>query len=66
VAGSPQQVQTLVTGILATDRSQGAAYAYIMYPETMARNTAYLTTNEPRYVNELIGVPIDLSDYMGR
>jgi len=65
VAGSPQQVQTLVTGILATDRSQGAAYAYIMYPETMARNTAYLTTNEPRYVNELIGVPIDPSDFIG-
>ena len=59
VAGSAQPIQNLVTGILATDRSQGSAYAYTLYPETMARNTAYVTTNEPRYVNELIGVPID-------
>jgi hypothetical protein len=65
VAGSPQQVQNLVTGILATDRGQGSAFAYILYPETMARNTAYLTTNEPRFVNELIAVPIDPSDFIG-
>ena len=65
VAGSPQRIQTLVTGILATDRGQGAAYSYILYLETEARNTAYLTTNEPRYVNELIGVPIDPSDFIG-
>ena len=65
VAGSPQTVQTLVTGIVATDRGQGSAFAYILYPETMARNTAYLTTNEPRFVNELIGVPIDPSDFIG-
>jgi hypothetical protein len=65
VAGSPQRVQNLVTGILATDRGQASAFAYILYPETMARNTAYLTTNEPRFINELIGVPIDPSDFIG-
>ncbi len=65
VAGSPQTLQTLVTGILATDRGQGSAFSYILYPETMARNTAYLTSNEPRFVNELIGVPIDPSDFIG-
>ena len=65
VAGSPQSIQTLVTGILATDRGQGATFSYILYLETMARNTVYLTTNEPRYVNELIGVPIDPSDFIG-
>ena len=54
VAGSPQSVQTLVTGILATDRGQGAVNVYLLYPETMARNVASLTTNEPRFVNELI------------
>ncbi len=65
VAGSPQTLQTLVTGILATDRGVGAAFSYILYPETMARNTVYLTSNEPRYINELIGVPIDPSDFIG-
>jgi hypothetical protein len=65
VAGTQQPVQNLVTGILATDRGQGASYSYILYQETMARNTVYLTTNEPRYVNELIAVPIDNSDFIG-
>jgi hypothetical protein len=65
VAGSPQPIQNLVTGILATDRGQGSAFSNLLYPETMARNTAYLTTNEPRFVNELIAVPIDNSDFIG-
>src|SRR5579885_3193326 len=65
VAGSAQPAQNLVTGILATDRSQGSAFSNLLYPETMARNTAYLTTNEPRFINELIAVPIDNSDFIG-
>lgn len=65
VAGSAQPAQNLVTGILATDRSQGSAFTNLLYPETMARNTAFLTTNEPRFINELIGVPIDPSDFIG-
>src|SRR5437763_16745941 len=65
VAGSAQPAQNLVTGILATDRGQASAFSNLLYPETMARNTAYLTTNEPRFVNELIAVPIDNSDFIG-
>jgi hypothetical protein len=65
VAGTSQPVQNLVTGILATDRGQGSAFAYILYPETMARNTARIDPNEPRYINELIAVPIDPSDFIG-
>ena len=65
VAGSAQPVQNLVTGILATDRGQGSAFSYILYPETMARNTARIDPNEPRFINELIAVTIDNSDFIG-
>jgi len=65
VAGTAQPIQNLVTGVAATDRGQASAFSYLLYPETMARNTAYLTTNEPRFVNELIAVPIDNSDFIG-
>jgi hypothetical protein len=65
VAGSAQPVQNLVTGILGTDRSQGSAFAFLLYPETMARNTARIDPNEPRFINELIAVPIDNSDFIG-
>jgi hypothetical protein len=65
VAGSAQPVQNLVTGILATDRTQGTAFSYLLYPETMARNTARIDPNEPRFINELIAVPIDNSDFIG-
>jgi starch-binding outer membrane protein, SusD/RagB family len=65
VAGSAQPLQNLVTGIAATDRGQGSAFAYLLYPETMARNTARIDPNEPRFINELIAVPIDNSDFIG-
>ena len=65
VAGSQQPVQNLVTGILATDRGQASTFAYLLYPETMARNTARIDPNEPRFINELIAVPIDNSDFIG-
>jgi hypothetical protein len=65
VAGSAQPLQNLVTGVAATDRGQASAFAYILYPETMARNTARIDPNEPRFINELIAVPIDNSDFIG-
>ncbi len=65
VAGSQQPVQNLVTGIIAQDRVQGTRFAYLLYPETEARNTVRIDPNEPRYINELIGVPIDPSDFIG-
>ncbi len=65
VAGTQQPVQNLVTGILATDRGQASAFSYLLYGETMARNSARIDPNEPRYINELIAVPIDNSDFIG-
>ena len=65
VAGSSQAVQNLVTGILATDRGQASAFSYLLYGETMARNSARIDPNEPRFINELIAVPIDNSDFIG-
>jgi len=65
VAGSAQPVQNLATGIIAQDRVQGTRFAYLLYPETEARNTVRVDPNEPRYINELIGVPIDPSDFIG-
>lgn len=65
VAGSAQPVQNLVTGVIAQDRLQGTRFAYLLYPETEARNTVRIDPNEPRYINELIGVPIDPSDFIG-
>jgi len=65
VAGTAQPLQNLVTGVIANDRSDGTPYAYILYPGTMARNTVYITPNEPRFINELIAVPIDPTDFIG-
>ena len=65
VAGSAQPLQNLVTGVVAQDRIQGTRFAYLLYPETEARNTVRIDPNEPRFINELIGVPIDPSDFIG-
>lgn len=65
VAGSAQPIQNLVTGVVASDRSNGSAFSYLLYPETMARNTVRIDPNEPRFINELINVPIDNSDFIG-
>lgn len=65
VAGSAQPVQNLVTGVLAQDRSSVSAFSYLLYPEGFARNALRPDPNEPRFVSELIGVPIDPSDFIG-
>jgi hypothetical protein len=65
VAGSAQPIQNLVTGIIATDRSAAMTFGYLLYPETEARNTVRIDPNEPRFINELIAVPIDPSDFIG-
>ncbi len=65
VAGSAQPVQNLVTGIVAQDRASASAFSYLLYPETEARNTVRIDPNEPRFINELIAVPIDPSDFIG-
>ncbi|MDQ2889164.1 MAG: hypothetical protein M3R65_01245 [Gemmatimonadota bacterium] len=64
VAGTAQPVQNLVTGIIAQDRAN-IGFSYLLYPETEARNAIRIDPNEPRFINELIGVPIDPSDFIG-
>jgi hypothetical protein len=65
VAGTAQPLQNLVTGVVAQDRTQATRFAYLIYPETEARNTLRMDSNEPRYINELIAVPIDPSAFIG-
>jgi hypothetical protein len=65
VAGTAQPIQNLVTGIIAQDRASAMAFSYLLYPETEARNSVRMDTNEPRFLNELVAVPIDPSDFIG-
>ncbi|HZI41957.1 MAG TPA: hypothetical protein VFD67_09650, partial [Gemmatimonadaceae bacterium] len=65
VAGTAQPIQNLVTGVVAQDRAAAVAFSYLLFPETEARNTLRIDSNEPRYINELIAVPIDPSDFIG-
>jgi hypothetical protein len=65
VAGPVQPVQNLITGVLAQDRSAAGAFSYLLYPEGLARNALRPDPNEPRFVSELISVPIDNSDFIG-
>jgi hypothetical protein len=65
VAGTAQPIQNLVTGIVATDRTAAMTFGYLLYPETEARNSVRIDPNEPRFINELIAVPIDPSDFIG-
>jgi hypothetical protein len=65
VAGTIQPIQNLVTGVVAQDRATAVAFSYLLFPETEARNTLRIDSNEPRYINELIAVPIDPSDFIG-
>jgi len=65
VAGTAQPLQNLVTGVIAQDRASAMAFSYLLYPETEARNSVRIDPNEPRYINELIGVPIDPTDFIG-
>src|SRR6266576_1103390 len=65
VAGTAQPIQNLVTGIVAQDRLSAMTFGYLLYPETEARNSVRIDPNEPRFINELIAVPIDPSDFIG-
>src|SRR5258708_2912647 len=65
VAGTAQPLQNLVTGVIAQDRASAMAFSYLLYPETEARNTARIDPNESRFINELIAVPIDPTDFIG-
>src|SRR3954471_14983486 len=65
VAGTAQPIQNLVTGVVAQDRTSAMAFSYLLYPEGEARNSLRIDSNEPRFINELIAVPIDPSDFIG-
>jgi hypothetical protein len=65
VAGTAQPIQNLVTGVIAQDRGTAMAFSYLLFPEGEARNSLRIDSNEPRYINELIAVPIDPSDFIG-
>ena len=65
VAGGPQTIQALTTGVIAQDRSSSSAFSYLLYPEGLARNALRPDPNEPRYVSELLFLPMDNSDFIG-
>jgi hypothetical protein len=65
VAGSPQSLQNLVTGVIALDRGQAVAFSYLLFPENEARNSLRIDPNEPRYISEFIAKPIDPTDFIG-
>jgi hypothetical protein len=65
VAGTAQPLQNLVTGVIAQDRASAMAFSYLLYPETEARNSVRIDPNEPRFISELIAVPIDPTDFIG-
>lgn len=57
-------VQLLVTGILASER-RNLGFGAIVSSGTMARDVYNLDPAENRYINELLGVPIDPSAFTG-
>ena len=63
VAGSPQTLQSLVTGITAQDRLNMANY--ILWGGIMARDAIVPTINESRFVTEFYVTPPDPSDFIG-
>jgi hypothetical protein len=63
VAGSPQTLQSLVTGITAQDRSNMSRY--ILWGGIMARDAIVPTINESRFVTEFYVTPPDPSDFIG-
>lgn len=65
VVGSPVTAQNLVGGVVSQGRVNGSSFAYLLYPEGLARNALRPDPNEPRFVAELIGVPFDPSDFLG-
>ena len=65
VQGAPVTTQNLVGGVVSQGRINGSAFSYLLYPEGLARNALRPDPNEPRYISELIAIPIDNSDFLG-
>ncbi|MDQ2890174.1 MAG: hypothetical protein M3R65_06405 [Gemmatimonadota bacterium] len=66
VAGSQQTLQSLVTGITATDRAvMAAGNGYWIFGSVMARDIIVPTINESRWVTEFYATQPDPSDFIG-
>ncbi|MBX6330952.1 MAG: hypothetical protein IRY91_03795 [Gemmatimonadaceae bacterium] len=57
------QIQSLTTGVLASDRGQHTAE--ITRSEIVGRDAYIITGSEPRWNTELLGETIDASDFLG-
>lgn len=64
VAGSPQTLQSLLTGVVAQLRS-AAAGSYFVYGDIMARDAVNPDPSDPRRVTEFYETPVDPSDFIG-
>lgn len=64
VAGSPQSLQALMTGIIAQDRVNYGGN-YFLWGGIMARDAIVPTINESRFVTEFYVTPPDPSDFIG-
>lgn len=64
VAGSPQTLQTLLTGVVAADRA-AVGGSYFTYGNVMARSTLLISPNDPRITTEFFQTQPDPSDFVG-
>lgn len=64
VAGSPQTLQTLLTGVVASDRAASGG-AYFEYGNLMARDAISINPNDPRITTEIYQTQPDPSDFVG-
>jgi hypothetical protein len=64
VAGSQQTLQSLATGIIATDRT-AVGGAYFLWGSIMARDAIVPTGNETRFLTEFYELQPDPSDFIG-
>lgn len=64
VAGSPQTLQTLLTGVVASDRGARGG-AYYTYGDIMARDVISINPNDPRITTEMYQTQPDPSDFIG-
>jgi hypothetical protein len=64
VAGSQQELQTLLIGVVGTDRS-AVGGSYFTYGSYMARDAMHPDGNEPRFTSEFFNKQPDPSDFIG-
>jgi starch-binding outer membrane protein, SusD/RagB family len=65
VAGSQQTLQSLATGVLASDRGAAAGQGYLAFGDIMARDVVRPDPNEPRWTSEFFEQQPDPSDFIG-